>query len=313
METLHTKYRPTLFKEVVGQTAVVRSLKASIAKRTNRTFLMHGPSGTGKTTLARIAATTIGCRSADIQEIDAATFNGIDDMRQITNALQYRPLGGGTSKAIIIDECHALSKAAWQSLLKSLEEPPEWVWWFLCTTDVGKVPANIQTRCTKYTLGLVDKDDLLELLYAVSEAEGLPESDEWESILALCAKAAEGSPRSALVYMGACLGAQSKKEAASLLRSAEESPKAIDLARALSGNKPSWSVVRGLLVEMKDENPESVRHVVRAYMTNVILGAQDTRRAEAMFAVLEAFSTPFNPSDGMSPLVLAVGSLLLTR
>lgn len=310
-DVLTLRYRPTDWKFVIGQDAIVRSLRSVLTKGSNKTFLLSGPSGVGKTTLARIAAGKIGCESGAIQEINAATFTGIDDMRHIIQSLQYRPLGSGQSRAIILDECHRLSAAAFASLLKSLEEPPAWVWWFLCTTDLGKVPTNIQTRCTRYDLKPVSKSGLRELLEGVVEEEKLSlgsNDEDHDAIVDLCAGEARGSPRTALVNLGACISAKSKDEARSLLQLVGESSKAVDLARALVGN-PSWLTIREILEGLKEENPESVRHVVRAYMTNVILGSKKGP-IENHLAVLEAFSRPFVATDGIGPLVLACGQLL---
>ena len=304
-ETLYLKYRPETFKQVIGHAAIVRSLQGVLEKKTNHTFMLSGPSGTGKTTLARIAATTLGCAPSDVQEIDAATFTGIDDMRGITAALHYRPLGESASKVIIIDECQALTKAAWQSLLKSLEEPPAWVYWFLCTTDPAKVPANIQTRCTKYELKPVALRDIEDLLFAIYEDEKM---DCPEDVVILCAKEAQGSPRAALVNLGACAGAKDKREALELLQSAAESNEAVELARALVAGKP-WETIKGILTGLEGQNAESVRHVVRAYVTKVIMGSNG-KGMPKNFAILEAFGKPFPAGDGISPLLLAVGELL---
>ena len=308
MTTLMLKYRPKTFKEVIGQVPIVRSLKQLLAGGTNRTILFSGPSGTGKTTLARIAAAEVGCLDQDITEIDGATFTGIDDMRQITSSLAYRPLGEGAVKAIIIDECHMLSTAAWQSLLKSLEEPPAWVYWFLCTTNADKVPATIKTRCTSYGLKSVSTNDLTDWLAFIADAEGIgDELKDCESIVALCARNASGSPRQALANLGLCMAAKSKNEAADLLKTAGDSSEAIDLARALIAGKP-WMVIQEILETMKEQNPESIRHVVRAYMTKAILGSANPD--ERAFAILEAFSKPFPSGDGVSPLLLAIGGLI---
>src|SRR5665213_3208243 len=134
--SLYTDYRPKTFAEVIGQPAVIRSLKLALTKKSNHAFLLHGPSGCGKTTLARIAATVLGVTSPrQIKDFDAATNTGIDDVRAITGALAYRPIGVKPLMVMVVDECHALSAPAWKALLKILEEPPEHVWWFLCTTE----------------------------------------------------------------------------------------------------------------------------------------------------------------------------------
>src|SRR6185312_11305028 len=116
-DALINKYRPTKFSAVLGQEAVVKSLQAVIKKRASQAFLLSGPAGTGKTTLSRIAAAELGCAPSDITEVDGASKTGIDDMRQVAETLIYRPIGGGEAKAIIVDECQALSKAAVTSLL----------------------------------------------------------------------------------------------------------------------------------------------------------------------------------------------------
>lgn len=307
-ETLYTKYRPEKFEDVIGQDIIVRSLINVLKSRKNQTFLLHGPSGTGKTTLARIAATFIGTAVRDIVEVDAATFTSIDDMRKITETLRYKPTSGKKSTTIIIDECHRLSSAAWSSLLKSLEEPPSWVFWFLCTTELGKVPANIKTRCTTYSLKEVATSEIGNLLAEVASKEKFTCD---QSVIELCARQAQGSPRTGLVVLGACAAAKNKAEALELLQSAEESSEAVDLAKMLMMGR-GWDDVHEILASLreKDMNPESVRHVVRSYITGVILGSKKQPK-ESLFAVLEAFSQPFNSSDGFSPLVLACGSLVL--
>lgn len=277
----------------------------------NRTFLFHGPSGCGKTTLSRIAAGFVGANASSIREIDAATFTGIDAMREVTASLSYKPLGGVKARALIVDECHRLSSGAWDSLLKALEEPPAGVYWFLCTTNLAKVPRTVQTRCLAYQLKDVDSRELAELLVFVSKEEGRAVSGEWLSTLELCAREAQGSPRQALANMGACWAAKDRKEALALLKSAQESSEAVELARALVAGKP-WLPIRGILETLANEDPESVRHVVRSYVTKAIMGSNG-KGQERLFAVLDEFSKPFPASDGISPLVLAVGHLLFAN
>jgi DNA polymerase III gamma/tau subunit len=306
--TLHTKYRPESFQEVVGQDLVIAALQAVLKEKRSQTFLFHGPSGTGKTTLARLCALGLGCvPGQSIIEFDAATYTGIDDMREIVATNLMKPLGGG-NRAIIIDEAHRLSAAAWASMLKTLEEPQPWLYWFLCTTELGKVPANIKTRCTAFELRLVDQDTLFELLNGIVEKERLTIED---GILDLCAREAGGSPRQAIVNLGMCLHAQGRQDAAALLKSAVDSSEVIDLCRALAKREP-WLRVKPILSDLQSTNPESIKAVVCAYMSKVLLGAANPRDAGLAAEVLSAFiSTPFSPGSGFAPVLVACAKVLL--
>lgn len=307
-DALINKYRPQAFKEIIGQDRVVESLENAIKKKLGTAYLLTGPSGTGKTTLARIAAKLLGCSPADLIEEDAAKNTGIENMREIIEQLMYRPLGEQAVRVVIIDEAHMLSKNAVISLLKSLEDPPSWVYWFLCTTDPNKIPKAVQTRCLTYQLKDVRQADLLKLLKNTEEGSELE-----EDVLEVCVEEAHGSPRQALSNLGVCLTAQDREEALDLMHSASEDPAAFDLAKALMQGA-DWGELRDIMAKLKEKevSAESVRHVIRAYMTTVVLSPKSNGKSQQnALAILEQFSTPFNSFDGMTPLVMACARLAL--
>lgn len=301
---LHTKCRPKLLKEVVGQPGVVSSLKAKVRRgEIPHALLFHGPSGCGKTTLARIIATKVGCKQPI--EVDAATHGGIDDARKLFEGASYKDLSGD-AKCYIIDEAHALSRQAWQALLKTLEEPPDHVFIILCTTEVAKVPRTIQTRCARYKLSEVSRTDLADLIDSVRQREGIDLADE--SIIDLIARESMGSPRQALVYLDMVSAAQSRKDAVRIIAAAEQTPDAHALCRVLvdaqSSPKAKWQKAHRLLSGMQDASPESIRLIVLAYVTKAALGSKPEACGRYL-RIIDEFSRPTNASEGLAPILLA--------
>lgn len=303
---LHLKYRPKHFVDVLGQDPVIQSLQGMIADGAQQAYLFAGPSGVGKTTLARISAKALGCDATSIHDVDAATYSGVDDMRELTSMLQYGSLSERAGRAVIVDECHSLSSKAWQSLLRSVEEPPAHAYWFFCTTEVGKVPATIKTRCAVYNLQLVSEHDLDKLFCKVAEAERMNFSDDSCDLII---REANGSPRQLLVNMDKCRGAKTKKEVAAILRSAIGSVGAIELCRLLNDGG-SWAKAMAVLGKLT-ENPESVRIVVVNYFAKAGMNAKDAKKAGHAARIIDCFAEPYNPSDHQAPLVLSLARALL--
>lgn len=309
-QPLAIKYRPDRFADVVGQQAAKKSLEALVdSKNCPHAFLFVGPSGVGKTTLARIIANHKGIAAGNLIEIDAATNNGIDDMRLVTSVLQYQGFGDSPDKMIIIDECHALSKAAWQSLLKSVEEPPPHIYWAFCTTDVGKVPDTVKTRCATYDLKPVRADDMFDLLDDVADREQLKVSDRTINMII---DAAQGSARQALVYLQVVNGVEDEAEIEELLSQPGDNPEVIDLCRKLVSQKLTWSDLTAILKKL-DMPAESIRIVIQAYLSSCIMGAKTDRQVEDLLYMMGCFAKPFNQSDKLAPLLLAFGDILFQQ
>lgn len=303
---LHQKYRPTELSSVVGQSAAVNAIGKILKRGDVKTFLLSGPSGTGKTTLARIIAAQLGCASKDVIEVDAATNSGVDATRALQDAAQFVPFGKSKRRGIIVDEAHALSKQAWQSLLKSIEEPPEFMLWFFCTTEMSKVPPTIKTRCAAFGLKEVDTTSLRKLLVDVCKAERIKLAMGVEDQLL---RSAHGSPRQLLVNLAMVREAANRKEASDLLRQVEEGDATIELCRFLLKGG-SWSAAMKIYDKLKGENPEGVRIVVCNYMASVLKGTTSDDKAQGILQVLDAFSEPFNASENSAPLLLAIGRTL---
>lgn len=306
MTILHLDYRPRELDEVVGQDAAVKSLRGLIDRRAAQTFLLTGPSGTGKTTMARIAAHMLGCAAKDIREIDAATNTGIEAMRAVQDMVQYRPFGKSEGRAVIIDECHALSRQAWQSLLKSTEEPPEHASWFFCTTEPTKVPATIKTRCAVIQLRAIPGPELRQLLDGVLEAEGhkMP-PDVREAVV----QEAEGSARQMLQNAAACWEARGRREAVDALRSAREAEPVVELAQFLLRGG-SWVKAMGILDKLGDESPDSVRIGVCNYLGGALRRAKTDKEACRLLAVIDPFVEPLGAGTDRAALAVAVGRAL---
>lgn len=192
---LYRKYRPTKFSEVQDQEHIVAVLEGAIKKNTvPHAMLFSGTRGTGKTTLARIVAKELQTSDVDIYEIDAASNRGIDDIRELKEAVHTVPYES-TFKVYIIDEVHMLTKEAFNALLKTLEEPPQHVVFMLATTEVEKVIDTILSRCQVFTLRSPSRSVLAETVTNVAKKEGFTLQADAADLIAI---AADGSFRDAL-------------------------------------------------------------------------------------------------------------------
>ena len=215
-KVLALKYRPQVFKDLIGQNIIVETIEKSILqKKIPNAFLFTGIRGVGKTTIARILAKSLNCenseknnclknkcnncdeisesRHIDVLEMDAASKTGVDDVRDLIEFSRYGPTSS-KFKIFIIDEVHMLSKQAFNALLKTLEEPPAYLKFIFATTEVNKIPVTVLSRCQRFDLSRIKSEELSEFLAKVAEMEKI---DISQDVINLISKISEGSVRDA--------------------------------------------------------------------------------------------------------------------
>ena len=280
---LARKYRPKNFEELIGQDVMVRILTNSFALgRIHQAYLLTGVRGVGKTTTARILARALNyekpatggapaiiaptvampdfgvhceaiieSRHVDVIEMDAASHTGVDDVREIIDAARYKP-ASARMKVYIIDEVHMLSKAAFNALLKTLEEPPEHVKFIFATTEIEKVPVTVRSRTLRFDLRRVEPDTLVSHLARICAAEGVSLDEE---ALAILARAAEGSVRDSLSLLDQAIaqggGAAASSEHVRLMLGLADKGRVIDLFDALMSGRIA-AALEGLAAQYDD-------------------------------------------------------------
>ena len=265
-QVLARKYRPQQFSEVIGQEHVTRTLRNAIEQqRIAHGYIFSGHRGIGKTTIARILAMALNCRSSDkpvaepcgvcdscneiragssvdVMEIDAATNRGIDEIRELRDAVRYRP-ARDRYKVYILDEAHQITEAAFNALLKTLEEPPEHVIFMLATTQPEDIPQTIRSRCQHFSFHAVRFDDIVAQLAGLMKKEKLQADNE---ALALLAEAGDGSVRDALSLLDQAIAGASGKLTA-------------EMVRGLVGSVPSETLESLLEAVARNSSEETLR------------------------------------------------------
>ena len=277
-QVLARKYRPQKFSEVIGQDHVTRTLKNAIEQgRIAHGYIFSGHRGIGKTTIARILAMALNCQSqdhpvpepcgvcdscreiragnaVDVIEIDAATNRGIDEIRELRDAARYRP-ARDRYKIWILDEAHQITDAAFNALLKTLEEPPGHVVFMMATTQPEDIPQTIRSRCQHFSFHAVRFDEIVQQLRDIAKQEGIEADD---AALSMLAEVGDGSMRDALSIM--------------------------DQAIACCGTTLSADVVRGLVGTVSSDTLEDVMQAVAANSSPDVLRIVDKLLVEGQSA-----------------------------
>lgn len=288
--TLYQKYRPETFEDVVGIDTTIKALQSSLKKKNHsHVYLLSGPPGTGKTTIARIAAKELGASEMDIREINTSSARGIDTAREIIQQMRMLPIDGNAI-VYILDECHKFTNDMQNALLKPLEDTPEHVYFFLCTTEPNKLIKAIKSRCTEIKTTVLPIQAIIHILSRVNKLEKINVN---KVTLEAIADHAEGSPRNALVMLEQISNVENDKEIDIILESKgnEDDPEIIELCRVLLNTQNKWKEVATVLRKLKDagklDDSETVRYIVLGYMNSILLSGKIMPRA---VIALEAFS-----------------------
>lgn len=262
---LHVKYRPTKWKEVIGNEEIKKAIRATLDSQ--RFFLLHGSRGCGKTTIARLIGKTLTASDMGIIEYDAATNRGIDNIRQMKSRFALKPIGGKKT-VYIIDECHRLTAEAQDALLKSLEEPDEHLTFVFCTTALEKVASTVRSRAAIYKVSKLKWKQMKGLVDDVCKQERIKISEEVKEEIILIA---DGISREALILLGQVRNLD-ESSALALIKARTSDYTIGNLCQVLlSPRKTPWEKLMKIMNsdEVVNMDAEEMRRAILAYFAAV--------------------------------------------
>lgn len=284
MKEIYKVCRPKDLDRVVGQDKAVQVIRNAFAKKNvPHTILLTGPSGTGKTTLARIIANMLGCDPSDFFEYNASDFRGVDTVREIRARMGYSGLSKGKIRVYYFDEVHQMTGIAQNAALKILEDTPKHVYFILSTTDPTKIIKAVQSRCTKIALTEVAADDMKKIVKrAAKKCKVKVASDK---VLRTLVNSANGGPREALVLLGTLQGFKTEKEQLAIIEDSDSDKPTKTLAQGLISGM-AWLEVAKLLKDLPADKVESARLGIIGYCAAILMNGAKHGKAADIIATL---------------------------
>lgn len=296
---LYRKYRPESLDDMVGNQATIKSLEKEL-ENGSHVFLMTGPAGCGKTTLARIMAKKVNAGPLSIHEINSAENRGIDTAREIMEQMRFNP-SDGESIVWILDEMHMITSAGQNALLKALEDTPEHCYFFLCTTNPEKLIAPLKTRCSIINVVPLKDEEMIYLLKRTARAEKIKVGSEvYERICEI----AQGGSRKGLKLLAKVIYLDSDEERLEVLKNddSSENQEVRELCKLLMSGKANWSSIAKVLKSIDMTEAERVRQAVMGYMGAVLLNG---KASTSVISAMQAFSSADTYKNGKNAIIVA--------
>lgn len=269
---LYRRARPSKLNQVFGQEGAVRVVQGWTADGFPHAVGLFGPSGTGKTTIARIMAKRLKCGEHDFIEVNCANASGVDDVRELAKNIRYAPISGPVT-FVLLDECHKLTDAAQNALLKELEDTPDHVYYALASTDPKKVIKTVHSRLKVLELRSLTEKAAIDMMRGLITAH-MPEAQVSDVVLRAIHESAEGGARKMVQILEEVAKITGEKEQLSVIADTENATTVFELFKALVWGGAQWARIAEILTGLDNENAEGVRRAILTMSSNQILKAK---------------------------------------